>query len=291
MRVSDQSSDAGDAPLSPEEFRRYLDGEVLYGDDFGPSQIEKWYDDERDAYFRLLGTSESSGPQSYGYHRLNWQYGFQWLPSGRFLNVLGVESAWGAEFEPILNRVDRLTILEPAGGFAREEIRDVPVTYIEPRPSGEFPFRAGTFDLITCFGVLHHIPNVSKVVGEMSRCLTRGGYALVREPTISMGDWRAPRPGLTTRERRIPLRLLRRIIGVAGLEVISEKRCMFLLTYNLAPLFHDAVRNSRPALWVDRLFRSLFASNLHHHPWNRLQTLRPIAVHHVLRKPQNGSEQ
>src|SRR5207247_10832802 len=161
----------------------------------------------------------------------------------------------------------------------------VPIRYIEPRPSGEFPFEEGVFDLISCLGVLHHIPNVSKIVHEISRCLTPGGHALIREATISMGDWRESRPGLTTRERGIPLDLLRGIIEAAGLEVTFEKRCMFQLTYNLAPFFHNAVWNSRPALLLDRVFCSIFASNPHYHPWNRLQTLRPIAVYYVLRTP------
>ena len=290
MERPDRSSVGGELRLHTDDFRRYLDGEALYGDDFSLPEIEKWYQDEKEAYFRLLGTYESAEPRTYGYHRLNWQYGFQQLPNGRFLNVLGVGSAWGAEFEPILDRIDQLTILEPSGGFVRDEIGGVPVRYIEPRPSGEFPFEEGVFDLISCLGVLHHVPNVSKVVQEISRCLTPGGHALIREPTISMGDWRESRPGLTTRERGIPLDLLRGIIKAAGLEVTFEKRCMFQLTYNLAPFFHNAVWNSRPALLLDRVFCSLFASNLHYHPWNRLQTLRPIAVYYVLRRPPKAAD-
>lgn len=61
-------------------------------------------------------------------------------------------------------------------------------------------FESEQFDLITCLGALHRIPNVSMVVNELYRCLGKGGYLLLREPVVSMGDWSVPREGLTKRE-------------------------------------------------------------------------------------------
>ena len=63
--------------------------------------------------------------------------------------------------------------------------------YDDSNASMEFP--NNYFDLITSFGVLHHIPDVSKVFSELSRVLAPGGYLLIREPIVSMGDWSYPR--------------------------------------------------------------------------------------------------
>ena len=82
------------------------------------------------------------------------------------------------------------------------------------RMPGVIRYGGGYFDLIVCFGALHHIPNVSRIIGEFYRCSEKGGYVLMREPIISMGDWTKKRKGLTRRERGIPLKILRDIIAL-----------------------------------------------------------------------------
>lgn len=37
------------------------------------------------------------------------------------------------------------------------------------------PFKAEQFDAIYCFGVIHHIPDVERILGEVKRCLREGG--------------------------------------------------------------------------------------------------------------------
>jgi SAM-dependent methyltransferase len=56
------------------------------------------------------------------------------------------------------------------------------------------PFRDGVFDLIVCHTVIEHVANVSQVVGEMARVLSRDGaihleapnYVWPREPHLEM---------------------------------------------------------------------------------------------------------
>lgn len=43
----------------------------------------------------------------------------------------------------------------------------------------ELSFKDNTFDLIFCFGVLHHIPNTSKAIKEIHRVLKPGGKAII----------------------------------------------------------------------------------------------------------------
>jgi SAM-dependent methyltransferase len=142
-------------------FEKYSDGKSLYGDDASPEQIAAWFRDEKEAYFKL-GFGREQG--HYGYHELNWRHGFSHLAANRFEHVLGIGSAFGDELEPVLDRSDKVTILEPSSGFQNARF-----DYVCPDPSGLMNFPDDTFDLITCFGVLHHIPNVTAVMCELAR--------------------------------------------------------------------------------------------------------------------------
>jgi SAM-dependent methyltransferase len=262
---------------------RSLQGEQLYGDDFPPDQIEAWFRDEEEAYFRLRGTGPARW--EYEYRALNWEHGYRFLESREFRSVLGIGSAIGGELIPVARRSRRITILEPAGGFVVPDVDGTPVTYVAPRAGGAWPFPGASFDLVTCFGVLHHIPNVSGTVRELARCLAPRGYALVREPIVSMGDWRFPRRGLTRRERGIPLAIFRRIIQAAGLSIVRERRCMFSLTARLRPVFGKPVYNSRPAVLMDGLVCRLPVWSTKYHPAHWWDKLRPTCVFYVLQKP------
>lgn len=86
--------------------------------------------------------------------------------------VLGLNAYHGDEFLPIIEHIARISILDPTDAIPVASIEGVRVEYREPLPSGDLPFPDGEFDLVLCFGVLHHIPNVSHVPKEIDRCLT-----------------------------------------------------------------------------------------------------------------------
>ena len=259
-----------------------LAGRVLYGDDFDAARIEEWFRDEELAYFEL-GPSEPN-QHRYGYHEINRRHGYSAVEGLRFRHVLGIGAAYGEELLPVIDRCDALTILEPAPGFVSTAIRGVPVTYVKPQPSGNLPFPDRSFDLVTCFGVLHHIPNVSHVVGEVGRCLSPGGYALIREPITSMGDWRNPRRGLTRHERGIPLALFRQIIRDNGFEVVRETLCMFSLTSRLRYLVREPVYNVRWIVELDAFLAKLPVWSKCYHATSFFRKLRATSVFVVLRK-------
>lgn len=264
------------------QINAYLSGSKLYGDDFRQSQIDAWFDDEARGYSDLVNSGATE--YVYGYAALNQWHGFSKLSKRRFSNVLALGAAYGAELQPILHQSDRITIIEPAGGFQSTEIQGVPVNYIKPNATGAIAFPDSSVDLITCFGVLHHIPNVSFVIGEFGRVLAPGGIALVREPIISMGDWREPRRGLTRHERGIPLSVLREAITRAELDVIAESKCMFSLTSRLHYLIKKPVFNSTIAVGLDAIVSAFPLWSSVYHAKNAVQKLRPTSVFCVLRK-------
>ncbi len=263
--------------------REYFSGNKLYGDDFSFAEIEQWFEDEKEGYANLGASNKEQ--YAYVYHQLNTANCYRFLPDKKFDNVLGLGSAYGHEFEPIVNKISRITILEPSSHFLLAEISGIPVEHVKPQSNGEMVFSDNYFDLITCFGVLHHIPNVNKVLGEIFRCLKPGGYALIREPTTSMGDWRKPRCGLTKHERGIPIEIFNRFVSDTGFDVINKSRCMFSLTNRLGFWRGKPAYNSRLMVNWDRFFCFLFGWNKRYHAVNIWQKLRPVAIAYVLRKP------
>lgn len=267
-----------------DEVARCLRGEKLYGDDFSPSEIEAWFEEEKEGYYQLHPRDSES--YRYAYDALNWIHGFSRLPSARFRHVLGVGAAYGDELRQIASRIDRVTILECSQSFWSPKLDGVSVDYAMPSPSGQFPFAKESFDLMTSFGTLHHIPNVTTIVREMYRCLKPGGFALVREPIISMGDWRRPRRGLTRRERGIPLPILHRIIDEVGFRIQRERKCMFSLTSRLNYVLRSPVYNHPFLTYLDAMICRLPVWANRYHPTQMCHRLRPWAIFLILQRPE-----
>jgi SAM-dependent methyltransferase len=212
-----------------ENMNVFFSGDQLYGDSFSQKEIDQWYDDEVEAYADLGSKYQES--YIYGYHALNHLHGYTKVEKGHFGEVLGFGSAYGDELLPIIKKIDNICIIDPSEEFSKtKEINGKPCKYFKPSKTGGLHFDSNKFCFATCFGVLHHIPNVSKVVQEIYRCMEDGGYVLLREPVISMGDWRYDRgPGLTKRERGIPLNIMVNILHDAGFKIEYQSMCMFPL--------------------------------------------------------------
>ena len=150
-----------------QDIASYLYGNKLYGDDFGPEEIRAWFEDEGEGYADL--DAKELDETQYEYQALNQFHGFRHLPKNAcFEHVLGFGSCFGGEFEPIADRIGRLTIVDPSDAFVRSSVFGIPCNYVKPVESGTLPFTNNSFDFITFFAVLHHIPNVSDVVLELA---------------------------------------------------------------------------------------------------------------------------
>jgi len=260
----------------------YFSGCKLYGEDLSQAEREQWCRDEEEAYAELTGTYGRA--YRYEYHAQNIEHGFRHLAEKEFGRVLGVGSAWGYEFDPILGRCGEITILDPSQGLTNPRFR-----YVRPSPSGVMPFEAGSFDLVTCLNVLHHVPNVSTYVQEIGRVLSCEGVALVCEPIISMGDWRRRRPGATKHERGIPLPLLRSMLKDSGLVIERERLLHFPVVAALRHVLGTAPYNTRWVVRLDSFLCSLpiWFRTYHARWW--WQKLRARCVFFVVRKPGAGA--
>ena len=247
----------------------YLLGEKLYGDDFTIDQIQQWYVYEKEAYANLGAKNRSD--YIYAYHKLNIYLGYKHLPMGKFTNVLSFGGAYGDELLPIIDRIGNITILEPSDMFKTNNLNGVKLNYIKPSIEGDIPFENNFFDLTTSFGVLHHIPNVTHVLREIYRSTKKGGYCLIREPIISMGDWTTSRSGLTKNERGIPLKIFYRMIMDIGFRVKKGTLCGFPLIRNISNLSKRSVYNISFFVFLDKIFSYCFSKNYSYHAQGALK--------------------
>lgn len=145
-------------------------------------------------------------------------------------------------------------------------------------------FKSNSFDLITCFGVLHHIPNVSHVISECYRCLTHGGLFLIREPVVSMGDWNKPRAGLTPNERGIPLPIFDHIVSAAGFVVRRRVMCDFRPLTLVASKLGIPIFNNLALVLVDAILSKLFMWNYKYHRTSLMGKFSPTSIVYILEK-------
>lgn len=263
----------------------YFSGVQLYGDDFSMEDISSWYEDEKDGYYGLI--DEDSPDGEYLYDLINEEYAFKYLKKRKFENTLGFGAALGKEFIPINNQLDTIYIIEASEEFHKSTIDKIKPIYKMPSVSGAIDFPDNSFDLITCFGVLHHIPNVTFVLSELYRVLKSDGILLLREPIISMGDWRTQRAGLTKRERGIPKKILDKTINDLGFTTL-RRSYLFTATAFLRRKLEKYLKKSlyqyKSYIKFDRFISKILAFNTKYHASKMIQRISPQDVFYILSK-------
>ncbi|HWK32879.1 MAG TPA: methyltransferase domain-containing protein [Hyphomicrobium sp.] len=269
--------------MSELEFeRRFFSGRELYGDDFTPDEIAAWYDDERSGYYKLatefydIATADE---YDYGYEALNKLHAFEWLSKRNYDVCLALGCAKGDDVAPLAPNVGRFVGLEPAQEWWSDSIGGKPAVFMSPSATGEIPLPSRSVDLAVALGVLHHIPNVGRVVGEVSRVLRPGGFFVLREPINSMGDWRKPRPGLTKHERGLPLQWLRRNLIGHDFKIRRARVCMI----NAAAILFSRpggahVYNDRAFCVADWIASEALRWNVSYYRSNALKKLAPSSA-------------
>lgn len=259
---------------------RYLSGQALYGDDFEPEEINQWFQDEAEGFSAVGGHD-----YDYVHHALNQIHGFRHIKGIHFKSALAIGGARADEYKPISGQVSSITVLEPSDAFSDVcKIGAVPCQYVKPVPSGRMPFKDASFDLITSLGALHHIPNISDIIKECYRISAADCVMLVREPIVSMGDWRKPRRGLTARERGIPLEIMRKIVNRAGFTIMCESLCGFMAIPKIAKKFGSVAYNSLFWTRIDARCCRMLAGNYRYHPVKIYEKFTPTSGFWVLTK-------
>jgi SAM-dependent methyltransferase len=264
--------------MDTNDISKYLRGNILYGDDFSNAELEKWFDDEIEGYSSLI-----LDDYEYPYHESNKMHFFRYLPlNNKYEKVLGMGSAYGDEFLPIANNISSLFILEPSEKLKVNKIGNLDPQYLKPNYKGILPFPDKSIDLITCFGVLHHIPNVNFVLNEMVRILKDTGYILIREPISSMGDWRYKRKGLTKNERGIPVNYFENNFKNNKLTIVKKTFSDSGYYYKLIDFLK--LKRTKKVVYVDSIISKLMSWNISYHRKSFFSKLAPGSICYVLKK-------
>jgi hypothetical protein len=117
---------------------------------------------------------------------------------------------------------------------------------------------------------------------ECYRCLRPGGIMMLREPVVSMGDWRLDRKGLTKRERGIPRTILADILDDTGYTVLKKRYCSFPLIRHIGVLFRIQTYNIYFFIILDYILSNIFAFNKIYHPRHSWEKIRPVSLFYLL---------
>ena len=220
------------------------------------------------------------GARCYPDSALNRYHAFRYLPqSGRYARLLAFGGADGQEVLPILERVDHVTVIDPGFSQLCDPLARHGAELRQPTRDGRVADPDGTYDVITCFGVLAALPDPPTSFGELVRCLAPGGYLLLSDPIVAMSQEQPEqlRPGYW---RGMQLPVFDELVRRQDLALRHRTLCNFALTKVMGPNRF----NSPGAVWLDAAVSRLFSWNVHYRAASWWQRLRPRTVTYVLQK-------
>ncbi len=274
------------AKITPE----IRDGSHLVGDDFTAAQLQCWFSEEQEAFFEGDSGNSEEDPW-YAYMRyVNRVLGFsavkEKMTQADNMLVLGPGSGKEVEEFAVEHPDCRLHFLEASENFQRILKERFPSSRIVvPQFSGDIALADNTQNFVCAFSVLHHIPNVSKVINEIGRVMRQGGLLMVREPCSSMGDWRGPRSA-TPNERGISRALINHFAERAGFEL--ERAPTPILLEPLNKIFKKSLGLKvipHPALYaVDRVLSRILSFNDYYWRDTFYKKLGPSSYFYLFRK-------
>ena len=199
-------------------------GHSLEGNDLDYQGLVSWYADEERGFFETNNEFHYKEGFTYDQIGLNWLHGRP-IRGKHFPLALAFGCAQGYDIANLPITVDRYIAIEPTPEFWSDRIDGKPAEYRRPNINGKIDLPDSHVDFVCAIGCLHHIANVEYVVSELARVLKPGGYLFIREPIISMGDFRLNRPGLTKRERGIPAELMKTYLTRSGIRITNTVYC------------------------------------------------------------------
>ena len=259
----------------------YFSGKKLWGDDFDPEEIRLWYEQEENAYPKLLESYDYE--YEYIYNTINCQLGYKYVDFSSVENALGFGAMTGQEIIPIAKNLKSITLVEQ-GLTSVKPINNIKPIIVKPKVDGKLKFKDESYDLVTCFGVLHHCPNVSFILNELIRVISRGGYLVLRESISSMGDWRFKRKLCTPNERGIPVHIFDNVFREKNCEIVSKKYCDSLWALKIIKKFYNLDYDTKAFIYIDSILSKILRWNVVYHRVNLFRKLAPGSIAYVVKK-------
>lgn len=258
---------------------RLPDPDAPRGESISDAEASAWFEEERNAY----NAQRPAGPYAYG--ALNHSHGFRFLPGHRFAKALAFGAVDLQELAPVLSDLQAGVLLDAAPPRPVNAGADCECFHLQARADGRITLPDGAVDLITCFGTLHHLPRVSSALRELWRVLRPGGWMLLREPVISMGDSTKPRPGLTPNERGLPPLWLRHTLRDCGFRIHRATPCNCVPLALLGDRLGLRIYQNRMLTALDRLVCRLMPFPGPYHRTRLWHHFTAASLFFVLEKP------
>jgi len=203
-----------------------IKGNVLAGDDIDEKGLITWYMEEENAFYDSENSNCEEDPW-YEYmcfvnKKLTSKPIKKFIKNAKRILFVGPGSGYEVYYYKKTLKNAEISFLESSKDFQKLLQEKFPCSKnIQPRHSGKIDVENNYFDIIFFFSVLHHIPNVSRVINEASRVCKKGGLVIIREPCASMGNWRKERSS-TPNERGISKKVMLKFAAKANLKVIKK---------------------------------------------------------------------
>lgn len=268
----------------PDQTPPTLLGQALEGNDLDYDGLVEWYADEERGFFETNNEYHVREGFTYDQFALNWLHGKP-IEGKHFPVALAFGCAQGYDVACLPITVDRYIAIEPTTEFWSDNIGGKPAEFRKPNITGKIDLPDDHVDFVCAIACLHHVANVEYVVSELSRVLKPGGFIFIREPTISMGDFRLDRPGLTKRERGIPVNLMKKYISQSGLNLIANTYCSLNLLKTVFNKFRVyAPYNHKSFVMLDYLLGRLLGFNAKYYRPRLVDKFAPGSMAYVARK-------
>lgn len=261
----------------------------LLGNDFNQEEIKKWYEEEEKYHNQFEGGRNDADEYWTIYEEFNRKYAInKYVRFNENTRILSFGCAEGSDTAKLYREYKfKLYGLESSEqlisafkkGFPEAEI-------VKASTDGNIDYPAGFFDYVFCFGVLHHIPNVSLVLKEFHRVLKPGGTAIIREPLCWMYSGEVRPRDLSPNERGIPVEFFKEEFAKLNFEILKISYSYY------KPLMHF-VRKS-PFSWkfpeliygLDS-FLSSIPNRKNYFPKGVLDKFNAGSAYYVIKKKEN----
>lgn len=254
------------------DYKNFLDGKNLIGDNATESQSKIWYEEESGAYAKIMNADIA--PPIERSKALNSRHYSHIFKNQKNLTGFVLGPADATELLPLSRHFKHWYAMEPAPVYQNPDYYTCKVTFVTPSPSNTlYEVPPSSIDVVFSLSVLHHIANVSNVIKEFANALKPGGLLILREPTVTMGNWDRPRKNLTPYERGLPEEYLLKTLSRYGFKIIQNKSSVFS-PWNVlcSKLGLDYLGNRKWYIMVDGFLSALtyrFARYYRPHIWQK----------------------
>lgn len=266
--------------------REHLEGKTLIGNDLSGSDLENWYAEEAKGFFELTHRNNDRNSE-YCFEldtiALNLFHG-SYLPKRRFDNCLAIGCADGSDIIALGREIGKVIAIEPSKEWWSTSRQGVAFEYRMPMIDGTVELPDNSVDLVVALGALHHVATVEHVVSEMVRVLKVGGYLIIREPIMSLGDFRTDRVGLTKFERGIPFDLMKKYISSSGGSIRHCVPSSFQAIKKIVKPFGIEAHNHAFLVWLDFVFSRIFMFNARYWRPRLIDKIAPTSMLYVANK-------